>query len=269
MNHLHRELAPISDSAWAEIDEEAARCLKGFLSGRRLADFVGPLGWDTASVNTGRTEPLAESVGDGVEASARRSQPLIELCSTFVLDRSELDALDRGAPDADLAPAAEAAKAVALAEDRLFFEGNTAAGIVGVAAGSPHPAIEIPDDYSEFPRLVARAVATLQDAGVEGPYAVALGPTCHTGVVEGTERGGYPVLEHLRMITGGPLVRARAVDGTVVLSLRGGDFELISGQDLSIGYVAHDADTVTLRLEESLTFRNLGPEAAVALRYPD
>ena len=49
--------------------------------------------------------------------------------------------------------------------------------------------------------------------------------------------------------------------------LRGGDFELTVGQDLSIGYLRHDAETVTLYLQESFTFRCLDPEAAVPLRY--
>jgi uncharacterized linocin/CFP29 family protein len=51
-----------------------------------------------------------------------------------------------------------------------------------------------------------------------------------------------------------------------VLSLRGGDFLLDCGQDLSIGYVDQDADLVRLYIEESFTFRVLEPDAAVALR---
>jgi uncharacterized linocin/CFP29 family protein len=51
----------------------------------------------------------------------------------------------------------------------------------------------------------------------------------------------------------------------VVLSLRGGDFLLDSGQDLSIGYLDHSATSVTLYLEESFSFRVLEPAAAVVL----
>ncbi len=57
------------------------------------------------------------------------------------------------------------------------------------------------------------------------------------------------------------------MDGAVVVSLRGGDFELTVGQDFSIGYLDHDAESVTLYLEESLTFRSTGPEGAIALEY--
>jgi uncharacterized linocin/CFP29 family protein len=61
-------------------------------------------------------------------------------------------------------------------------------------------------------------------------------------------------------------VWAPGVQGGIVLSLRGGDFLLDCGQDLSIGYVDHDADLVRLYIEESFTFRVLEPDAAVALR---
>jgi len=49
------------------------------------------------------------------------------------------------------------------------------------------------------------------------------------------------------------------------VSLRGDDFVLESGQDLSLGYDHHDASTVSLYLEESFSFRVVSPDAAVAL----
>jgi uncharacterized linocin/CFP29 family protein len=55
------------------------------------------------------------------------------------------------------------------------------------------------------------------------------------------------------------------VRGAVVLSQRGGDFLFESGEDLSIGYDRHDADTVQLYLLESFTFRVATDDAAVAL----
>ncbi len=82
----------------------------------------------------------------------------------------------------------------------------------------------------------------LLSAGIEGPYGVALSPEAYTGVIETTERGGYPLLDHLKKIVGGPLVWAPGVRGAVVVSLRGGDFLFESGQDLSVGYDSHDAD---------------------------
>ena len=105
----------------------------------------------------------------------------------------------------------------------------------------------------------------LLTAGIDGPYGLALGPDPYTRVLETGEHGGYPLLDHLRKILGGPLVWSPGVSGAVVVSMRGGDFLFESGEDLSIGYAGHDADAVSLYLEESFSFRVVTPEAAVAL----
>ena len=160
-----------------------------------------------------------------------------------------------------------AARSAGLAEDRLVFHGYADAGVAGVVPSSPHAAVSISDDYSRYPEHVASAVAVLRAADIAGPYAIALGSRCYTGVTETTEHGGYPVLEHLRQILGGPVVWAPAVDGAVVLSQRGGDFELTVGQDFAIGFRTSDASTVSLYLEESVAFRVNTPEAAVHLAY--
>jgi uncharacterized linocin/CFP29 family protein len=269
MNHLHRELAPVSEAAWGEIDDEARRALRHFLTARKLVDMSGPHGWDHSALGLGRVAPSDEGPADGVESRIRLVQPLAELRTTFALERDEIDAVERGAPDADLDPVVDAARRAAMAEDRLVFRGFAAAGVRGIVETSPHDPVVIDTEYSRYPTYVAMAVETLKRAGVAGPYAIALGPRCYTGVIETTEHGGYPVLEHLRLIVEGPVLWAPAVDGAVVLSTRGDDFELIVGQDLSIGYLDHDAERVRLYLEESITFRAASPEAAVALAYTE
>jgi uncharacterized linocin/CFP29 family protein len=266
MNHLRRDLAPISDEAWAEIDEEAARTLKHFLTARRVVDFAGPHGWAKDAVGRGRAEEVTHAPV-GIRASIRAVQPLVEYRAEFWVERAELEAIDRGARDADLDAVRDAARRLALAEDEAIFGGNASALITGIADGTPHPKVPIGDEYRDYPRPVAQAVAMLQAAGVGGPYAVALGPRCYTGVIETTEMGGFPVLEHLRLIAGGPVLWAPAVDGAIVLSTRGGDFELVVGEDTSIGYLDHDETNVHLYLEESFTFRVITPEAAVHLSY--
>ena len=267
MSNLMRHLAPISDEAWTEITDEASAVLRQFLAARKLVEFVGPKGWQHAAEPLGRVTALADPPHEGIAASLRRVQPLVELRADIELDRSEVEAIDRGAADPDHGPVAEAARRLALAEDRAVFDGYPAAGIEGIASASPHDHISISDDYEEYPSSVAKAVSRLRLEGVEGPYGIALGPRCYQGVMETTQRGGYPVLEHVRAILGGPIVWAPSVSGAIVMSLRGGDFELVVGQDVSLGYRSHTDTTVSLYLEESMTFRALGPEAAVALRY--
>lgn len=268
MNHLHRELAPVTDGAWRAIEDEATGTLRHFLTARRIVDFTGPKGWEHAAEPTGRSHEI-EAPGPGVRAQTRDVQPLVELRSTFTMPRAELDAISRGARDADLDPVRNAARHLAITEDGAVFEGYAAGGIAGIGPCSPHSTVSISDNYSDYPSFVARAVATLQREGVGGPYAIALGPRCYTGVVETTEHGGYPLLEHMRLILGGPVLWAPAVNGAIVLSQRGGDYEMIVGEDVAIGYLEHDAASVTLYLEETFTFRVLSPEAAVALRYPE
>jgi len=268
MNHLLRELAPITDQAWVEIEAEATRSLAHFLAARKLVDFTGPLGWDAVAVPTGRSEPVPTTQLPGVEARRRQALTLVELKTPFGLKREELERLGRGAPDVDLDPVINAARHAAAAEDTMVFHGAPDGQAHGLATASPHDPIEIDDDYGRYPGAVARAVATLKDAGVGGPYALALGPRCYRGVIETTEHGGYPLLEHLRLIAGGPVVWAPAVDGAVIVSQRGKDIELVCGQDFAVGYSDHDAEHVRLYLEESIAVRISSPEAAVHLRYP-
>jgi uncharacterized linocin/CFP29 family protein len=266
MNHLLRELGPVPESAWEQIEVEATRTLRHFLTARRFVDVSGPHGWEQAAVTRGRVEDVNDAPA-GIQARIRLVQPLLEYRAEFWLERAELDAIDRGALDSDLDPVRDAARRLALAEDSAVFHGHPGGLIEGIAPSSPHAKVPITDDYRDYPGSVARAVAMLQTSGVAGPYAVALGPRCYTGVVETTEMGGYPVLEHLRLISGGPVLWAPGVDGAVVLSTRTGDFELTLGEDVSMGYLDHDATSVHLYLEESFTFTVLTPEAAVHLAY--
>jgi uncharacterized linocin/CFP29 family protein len=265
MSHLLREQAPITELGWSQIDDEARERLAPALAARKLVDFAGPHGWAHSATNLGRTRSLADAPVEGVTAAQRRVLALVELSAPFSLARAELRDADRGAEDVDLAALDEAAHRIATAENRAVFHGWEAAGITGIAEASPHDAIALGEDCGRYPRHVARAVEALLRAGVDGPYGLALGPEAYTQVLETTEHGGYPLFDHLRKIIGGPLVWAPGVEGAVVVSRRGGDFLLESGEDLSVGYDGHNADAVDLYLVESFSFRVVTSEAAVAL----
>lgn len=269
MNHLFRELAPISATAWEEIETEARRTLKTMLAARKVVDFSGPRGWEAAAVGLGRTEPISAPGASGIEARMRRVLALVELRAPFEMPREELDAVDRGAKDIDTGPVREAARQVAIAEDRAVFHGHAAAGIRGIceprlSPGEAERALPLPDNFEDYPEQIAIALNRLRHRGVGGPYAVALSEHCYTGLTEAT-KGGYPVLQHVRRLFEGPIVWAPGLDGAAVLSMRGGDFELMVGQDFSIGYLNHDAERVRLYIEESFTFWNITAEAAVHL----
>jgi uncharacterized linocin/CFP29 family protein len=265
MSHLLREKAPITEAGWALLDSEARERLEPALAARKLVDFSGPHGWQHSATNLGRVEKLSGVPSKGVGARQRRNLGLVELRAEFSVARSELDDADRGAVDVDLEALDEAARAIAAAENAAVFHGWKAAAIRGIVEASTNKAIALGKDCERYPRHVAKAVDALRAVGVDGPYGLALGPEVHTMVLETSQHGGYPLLEHLREIAGGPMVWAPAVNGGAVLSMRGGDFLFESGQDLSIGYESHDADAVQLYIEESFAFQVATPEAAVPL----
>lgn len=267
MNDLRRELAPVASEAWEAVEAEAKATLKPMLAARKLVDFEGPLGWQASAVASGRTRGLRAAPAAGVQAALREVQPLVELRAPFELARGELDAIARGAKDPDLQPVKDAARAIALAEDGAVFHGYAEGRIQGLCEAAAGEALTIGEDYEAYPGVVASALARLRNAGVDGPYGIALGPRCYTGLTQTVTRAGFPVMQLLRRLLDGPLVWAPAVAGAAVVSLRGGDFELTVGRDLSIGYQDHTQRAVTLYLEESLTFRVLAPEAAVPLVY--
>jgi uncharacterized linocin/CFP29 family protein len=265
MNHLLRSLAPITDSGWELLDREARERLTSALAARKLVDFSGPRGWEHSATNLGRATAVAKAPGEGVTALQRRVLPLVELRAAFTVSLSELRDQARGALDVDLDNLDTAAHRIAIAENVAVFHGWPKAGIAGIAEVSPHQAIPLGQKSDVYPRSVASAVELLLNNGIAGPYGLALGRDEYKSVVETAEHGGYPLLDHLRKILEGPIVWSPGVKGAVVLSLRGGDFQFESGQDLSIGYERHDEQAVHLYLEESFSFVVATREAAVPL----
>ena len=263
MNNLHRELAPVSTAAWAQIEEEAKRSFTLYTAGRRVTDVAGPDGLALAAVGTGHLTGI-DPPADGVMARARQVQPLVELRVPFTLSRQAIDDVERGAQDSDWQPVIDAARQIAFAEDRAVFDGYRAAGITGIGENSPNPEMTLPGDVRGYPDTVAAALAALRRAGIGGPYALVLSDAAYTAVTE-TSDHGYPVRDQLARVIDGEIVRASAIDGAYVVSTRGGDFELHLGQDLSIGYLSHDADSVQLYFTESLTFLVYTPEASVRI----
>ncbi len=194
---------------------------------------------------------------------------MVELRTEFKVSRIELDDVDRGTSSPDLAELDEAIRQIALGENVIVFHGYEAGRIPRASPRAPRTSPSPSGTSTTRPTRVARGVNALRQAGIGGPYGLAICPDMYTTIVESTEYGGELLLDHLRKILGGPLVWAPGIEGGVVLSLRGGDFKIESGQDLSIGYLDHDADVVRLYLEESLNFRVLEPDAAVAIRLGD
>ncbi|GAB2535745.1 family 1 encapsulin nanocompartment shell protein [Brachybacterium huguangmaarense] len=269
--NLHRSLAPISSAAWEDLADEVTATFRRTVAGRRVVDMPEPHGVAFSSLPTGHIETLGSEDSVALPGAAavrvrrRETLPVIELRVPFTVRREDVDSVLRGAVDADWHSAKDAATAIARAEDRTLFYGHAEAGLAGIVPESTNAPIAMPADIRAFPQAVAQATSALRLVGVDGPYVLALPAAIHTDVAE-TADHGYPILDHVqRILRDGRIVWAPALDAPVLLSDRGGDYELHLGQDLSIGYLRHDDETVDLYLEESLTVRVATAEASVAI----
>jgi uncharacterized linocin/CFP29 family protein len=263
MDILKRSLSPISDAAWAEIDEQARRVLRANLSARRFVDFNGPLGWDYTAVTVGRLGTVDPGEKQAVRYGIFDVQPLVESRVEFELNTWELDNVDRGAKDIDFDSLDEAARKIARFEESAVYRGLSEGKIRGLAEAAEADPVRLSSGSpAELLKSISGAVAKLTEASVEGPYALICGPEVWNAL-ETVSSEGYPLRERLERLLGGPIILNPGDHGNFVVSRRGGDFELTVGQDLSVGYVGHTGSTVTLYLTETFTFRVIGPEAVV------
>jgi uncharacterized linocin/CFP29 family protein len=263
LNNLYRELAPVSAAAWASIEEEAKRTFALHCAGRKVVDVTGPDGATLAGAGTGQLTAI-DPPGDGVIAGLRAWRPVVQLRVPFTLERAAIDSVERGALDADWQPVKDAARKIAFAEDRAIVDGYAAAQITGVREASSNTPLTLPADVRDYPDVVTKAVSALRLAGVAGPYSLLLSAEAYTAVSE-TSDHGYPIHEHIDRVIDGDIIWAPAISGALLLSARGGDFELRLGEDLAIGYLSHDGDHVKLYFQESLSFAVYTTEASVSI----
>ena len=151
MNNLYRDLAPITEEAWAEIEMEATPDVQAAHRGpagrrRQRARAVR----SPRRSSTGHLLDVA-TPGDGVLAHLRESKPLVRLRVPFTLSRTDIDDVERGSQDSDWDPVKEAAKKLAFVEDRAIFEGYEAASIDG------HPQAAAPTPRSRCPTIRGRS----------------------------------------------------------------------------------------------------------------
>ena len=263
MSVLRRHAAPLTPEAWPEIEDAVRDVLHPALAGRRVVDFDGPHGLDTAAVGLGRLDVPESSDSAPVGYGVHRVQPLVEIRARFELGLWELDNLARGARDVELGPAEKAARDLAAFEDSAIFNGFEPGSIEGLTRASAHEPVSLAFESEAFADAVAHARLTLTDHGIDGPYALVLGPESSRWM--DSQASGYPLRMQIAEMIEGDIVYSPVVEGGVLLSRRGGDFEFTVGQDIALGYESHDTEVVRLFLTESFTFRVIEPAAAVVL----
>jgi uncharacterized linocin/CFP29 family protein len=258
---LRRSLAPVSAEAWEEIDAQARRCFESTLSVRRFADVTGPKGIDYLAEPIGRLKMAGAQSGGEARYGVAQVQPLLEMRVPFELSLWELDNLARGAKDIDLEPLEKAAFEAARFEEETVYNGRDEAGIPSLSGVAEHETISFGKDLSDMIPAVAKAVTQLRKAMIEGPFALVVNEQAWQHLLSAVN--GRPLKHHVEYIIGGPVIFSPFVTKSMLVSMRGGDLELVLGQDLSIGYDSHTTERVKLYFTESFTFRVIDPKAVI------
>ena len=261
MDILRRNLAPISTEAWEEIDNEAKKAFTKLLTGRKVVVVDGPKGFDFSAVNLGKLDEKDIKEKDGIAYGVKKTQPLTELRTSFKLNIWELDNFARGAEDVDLDPLVEAAHKLARFEDNAIFYGLDVGCIKGLKDSSGQNKLKMPTNYGEAIMKVGEAVEMMSNEVVSEPYNLIVNSALWRKLA--SESKGFPLRNQLEnFLQGGKVVLSTKIDKAFLIA-ENEDVKMTLGQDLSIGYQAHDNKEVELYFTESFTFQVIDPAAVI------
>lgn len=258
---LYRELAPISNEAWKEIDERAKEVLKSYLSARKVVKINGPKGLDYNVITEGRLANV-ENSGE-VCYSNYKVLPLTESRIEFEMDRWELDNISRGAKDIDYEPLEEAIKKIALFEENAIYNGLEKAIIVGINKSLENEVIPFGNNSKAIMESITKGLIKLREAYMQNPLTLVVNEEAYKRIL--SEETAYPLDERIKKLIGGKIIFSHIIDGAYLLPYNHEDLELTIGRDYSIGYQSHTNDKVRFFATESFTFRVLDP--SIIIKY--
>lgn len=260
---LYRELAPITQDAWEEIDERAKEVLLSYLSGRKVVKVNGPKGFDYNVITEGRLANLQE---DGEICYGNYEiLPLTEARIEFEMDRWELDNIRRGAKDIDYEPLEKAMEKLALFEENAIFNGLEKAMIKGLKESAETDEIAFGKEPQEMMEAISKGVVKLREAYAEGPYTLVVNEEILRRIL--SKETAYPLDKRIEELIGGKIVFNHVIDGAYLLPYNHDDLEFTIGKDFSIGYQDHSNEKVKFFATESFTFRVLDP--AIIIKYSE
>ncbi|MCF7925340.1 MAG: bacteriocin family protein [Candidatus Izimaplasma sp.] len=254
MDLFKQNLAPISDQAWEEIKTTASDVIKNYLTARKALFVNGPLGLEKESISMGRLN-VVKSSGD-VEAGVYDIKPLLETRIHFKLDRWELDNIDRGAKDAVLDPLEDAAKEMALFEEKTVYYGSKDAKIDGLVDLAEHK-FDLELTSEAIFDSMSEAVLALQDAFADGPYTLVAGKKVYKALQK--PHGGRLLIDLVKTLIGGDVIYSSVLEGALLLPYNHEDLELIIGQDYKVGFKSANEKEVELFIMNAFTTRISDP----------
>lgn len=255
MDILKRNIAPLTEEAWNEVDERAIEVLRSHLTARKAVHVEGPKGWDYTVVPEGRLA-LVEDEND-VKTGVYKSTPLVEARVSFELDRWEMDNLVRGAKDVELEALEDAVHKLAIFEEEAIYNGYDKGQITGLKKSSDQETLNFGDNAKTILEMVAKGLIMLQDAFAEKPYNLVVGDEAWKRI--NRESNNYPLVKQVEELIGGKVIYSKVVEGAFLLPEDHEDLEMTIGQDYSIGYESHTDEKVRLFITESFAFRVLDP----------
>jgi uncharacterized linocin/CFP29 family protein len=255
MDILKRNIAPLTEEAWNEIDQRAIEVLHSHLSARKVVHVEGPKGWDYTVVPEGRLALVDEE--DDVKTGVYKSTALVEARVSFELERWEMDNLVRGAKDVELEALENAVHKLAVFEEEAIYNGYDKGQIKGLKASSEQETLNFGEDAKTILEMIAKGRIMLQDAFAEKPYNLVVGDEAWKRI--NRESNNYPLVKQVEELIGGKVIYSKVVKGAFLLPDDHEDLEMTIGQDYSIGYEAHTDEKVKLFITESFAFRVLDP----------
>lgn len=263
MDIYRRHLAPITESAWEQIEDDARTGLINLLSARKVIDVEGPRGWNFSGIPEGRMKLVEPAKNKGFNYGIRKVIPVVEPRVSFNLNIWELDNATRGAEDIELDNMMKAVEKIAAFEEKAIYNGLKDAGIEGLLPSAENT-INLPKEPGKWVASISEAILKMQENSIEGPYSLVLPPAIWKTINYFAEC--HPILFQIREIIKGDIILSKFIDNGLLISTRGDDFRMTLGSDFSIGYEHHDSKEVTLFLTESFTFQVFEPLAAVKIQ---
>ena len=270
MNHLLREHAPITDAGLGRRSTtRAASQLVAALAARKLVEFVGPHGMGPLGQEPRPHDDLDATPADGSGGQAAPGAPARR--AAVAVHGGPRRAAGRRPGRPRHRPGRARHRRPAGSPGPRTSRSSTDGRRPGSSASPRRRHIGRSASRATTPSTRATwpgPSKALLDAGVQGPYGLALGPDEYTGVVETTEHGGLLVFDHLRQILGGPIVWAPGVEGAVVVSRpRRATSTSSRARTSPSATTTTTPSRVHLYVEESFTFQVTSPEAGIALRH--
>ena len=249
---MHKNIAPVTDKAWDEINDTAKEALTSYLSARKSIVVKGPYGKDFGVVNEGRLSSEQSEYND-VSYGNFEVKPLTEARIEFSLNRWELDNIERGDDNIDLDALEEACSKIALFEENAIYNGVDNTSMNGLKNYTSNDIHDLGNSASEIARNISLAVSQLESSYAHAPFDLIVCPVTLAKIQSAID--GESLYETIEAIIGGNIILSKAMEGAVLVPHGDDDFQLIIGEDFNIGYVAHDIDKVRLYISESFTTR--------------